>query len=200
MGPIARELTARNRSAHREHTLGHYPFPVRDCEVCPVAWQATRRFEFEPLRGTRSMLVRAGGLDAGLLAQVLAEERLSAMRVNDFADGKQGGAVMRRRVRRSPGRALHWDARPAHPRRPSHSSTTNLGGSIGSPVMTAVQGRHPRLRLSRSRQPHQGRLRRPPGRLRRALTRRRPPQGFAPARTTGRTRCSVSTSSCRPRN
>ena len=26
------------------------------------------------------------------------------------------------------------------------------------------------------------------------------PQGFAPARTTGRTRCSVSTSSCRPRN
>jgi hypothetical protein len=41
----------------------------------------------------------------------------------------------------------------------------------GSPVMSAAQGRHPRLRLSRSRQPHQGRLRRPPGRLRRALTR-----------------------------
>jgi hypothetical protein len=38
--PTARELTARNRSAHREHTLGHYPFPVRDCEVCPLAWQA----------------------------------------------------------------------------------------------------------------------------------------------------------------
>ena len=78
---------------------------------------------------------------------------------------------MRRRVRRSPRRALRWDARPARPRRPSHSSTTNLGGSIGSPVMSAAQGRHPRLRLSRSRQPHQGRLRRPPGRLRRALTR-----------------------------
>jgi len=82
----------------------------------------------------------------------------------------QGGAPMRRRVRRSSRRALRWDARPARPRRPSHSSTTNLGGSIGSPVMSAAQGRHPRLRLSRSRQPHQGRLRRPPGRLR-ALTR-----------------------------
>jgi len=76
---------------------------------------------------------------------------------------------MRRRFRRSPRRALRWDARPARPRRPSHSSTTNLGGSIGSPVMSAAQGRHPRLRLSRSRQPHQGRLRRPPGRLHRAL-------------------------------
>ena len=76
-------------------------------------------------------------------------------------------------------------------------------GSIGSPVMSAAQGRHPRLRLSRSRQPHQGRPRRPPGRLRRALTSLDPaaaPQGFAPARTTGGTRCSVSTSSCRPRN
>jgi hypothetical protein len=57
---------------------------------------------------------------------------------------------MRRRVRRSPRRALRWDARPARPRRPSHSSTTNLGGSTGSPVMSAAQGRHPRLRLSRS--------------------------------------------------
>ena len=50
---------------------------------------------------------------------------------------------MRRRVRRSPRRALRWDARPARPRRPSHTSTTNLGGSTGSPVMSAAQGRHP---------------------------------------------------------
>ena len=37
------------------------------------------------------------------------------------------------------------DARPARPRRPSHSSTTNLGGSIGSPALSAAQDRHPRF-------------------------------------------------------
>ena len=39
----------------------------------------------------------------------------------------------------APGCALGTPAR--RPRRPSHSSATNLGGSIGSPVMSSAQGR-----------------------------------------------------------
>jgi len=112
----------------------------------------------------------------------------------------QGGAAMRRRVRRSPRRALRWDARPARPRRPSHSSTTNLGGSIGSPGVEC--GARPSssasiipLAAAASRPPAA-----PSGSAPPSLDPAAAPQGFAPARTTGRTRCSVSTSSCRPRN
>jgi hypothetical protein len=45
-------------------------------------------------------------------------------------DQHQGGAAARHRVRRSPRRALPWEARPARPRRPSPSGPADLAGYL----------------------------------------------------------------------
>ena len=57
--------------------------------------------------------------------------RCAALRCRIMPYLDQGGAATRRRVRRSPRRALPWKARPARPRRPSCATSTPSNRSKG---------------------------------------------------------------------
>jgi hypothetical protein len=141
----------------------HRRSPIFQPSTLAREWPSSRLSSLEPTKITvKSTQPGAspsfGWRSAPLWTVILVRHMIAPIRMTARSEHSPAGSTL--------GDLVSWARRWCTSR-----VSSSLGGSIGSPVMSAAQGRHPRLRLSRSRQPHQGRLRRPPGRLRRALTR-----------------------------